>query len=66
MSDKLREVRLSRELCDAAERKYGSRFGGLEPFLNFVLQEATRDEATAMDEAEQRIIEERLRDLGYV
>ncbi len=66
MSDKTREVQLSRELCEAAERKYGELFGGLEPFLNFMLQEATRDEASAMDEAEQRIIEERLRDLGYV
>jgi hypothetical protein len=38
----------------------------LEQFLTFVLQELLRDDAAQMDQAEQRIIEERLKDLGYI
>ncbi len=66
MSEKLRELHLSGELCEIAERKYGTRFGGLEGFLNFLLQEVTRDDTAEMDRAEQRVIEERLRELGYI
>jgi hypothetical protein len=66
MPDAARDVRLPSELCRAAEQKFGERFGSLEQFLTFVLQELVRDEATAMDEAEARIIEERLKDLGYI
>jgi hypothetical protein len=66
MPDAARDVRLPSELCQAAELKFGERFGSLEQFLIFVLQELVRDEATAMDEAETRIIEQRLKDLGYI
>jgi hypothetical protein len=66
MSDNMREVRLPAELCQAAEQRYGARFGGLKQFLTLVLQELLRDEAAQMDQAEQRIIEERLKDLGYI
>jgi len=38
----------------------------LEQFLTFVLQELLRDDVAQMDQAEQRIIEERLKDLGYI
>jgi hypothetical protein len=66
MSDAIREVRLPADLCQAAEQRYGARFGSLEQFLSHVLQEVTRDDAIRMDQAEQRIIEERLKDLGYI
>jgi hypothetical protein len=66
MSGNLRDVRLPVELCQKAEQRFGERFGGLEPFLIFVLQELLRDEATQMDQAEQSAIEKRLRDLGYI
>ena len=66
MSDRMREVRLPAELCQNAEQRFGARFGSLEQFLVFVLQELLRDDAAQMDQAEQRIIEERLRDLGYI
>jgi hypothetical protein len=65
-SDELRELRLPAELCKSAEQRFGARFGGLEQFLTFVLQELLRDDAAQMDQAEQRIIEERLKDLGYI
>jgi hypothetical protein len=66
MSSELRDVRLPAELCDDAERRLAARFGSLEEFLGFVLRELLRDESTQMDQAEQRVIEQRLKDLGYI
>jgi hypothetical protein len=66
MSDNLREVRLPAQLCNDAERRFAARFDNLEQLLTFVLGELLRDDAAKMDQTEQRIIEERLRDLGYL
>ena len=66
MSNDLRDVRLPADLCDEAERRFAARFGNLEQFFTFLLRELLRDEAAKMDEAEQRVLEERLRDLGYL
>jgi len=66
MPETIREVKLPTDLCQAAEQRYGARFGTLEKFLTHVLQELTSDDAAKMDQAEQKVIEERLRDLGYL
>jgi hypothetical protein len=66
MSSELREVRLPVELCSDAERRFASRFASVEELLVFVLQELLRDEAAQMDQAEQRVVEQRLKDLGYI
>jgi hypothetical protein len=66
MSSEVRDVRLPAELCNDAERRFAGRFGSLEELLVFVLRELLRDEATHMDEVEQRVIEQRLKDLGYI
>ena len=66
MPNETREVRLPFDLCQIAEQQYQARFGTLEQFLTYVLQELTRDDATKADQAEQQIIEERLKDLGYI
>jgi hypothetical protein len=66
MVEGVREVRLSSELCQAAEQRYAAQFGSLEKFLEFVMQTLVRDDAAQMDQAEQRIIEERLKNLGYI
>jgi hypothetical protein len=55
-------VRLPADLCMRAEKK----FGNLEQLLEFVLRDLLNDEAAQRDEAEQRMIEQRLRDLGYL
>jgi len=39
---------------------------GLHFFLVHVLQELLRDKAAQMDESERRVIEQRLKDLGYI
>ena len=66
MTESMRDIRLPDQLCRAAEEKFGQQFGSLEELIGFVLRELLRDDASQMDQAETRIIEERLRDLGYI
>ena len=66
MTAEFREVRLPEDLCAAAELQYGSQFGSLDELVTFVLQEVLRDDSARLNAAEERVIEQRLRDLGYV
>ncbi len=62
----MKDVRLPADLCAAAEKKFAQRFGTLDELLTFLLREVLRDDAVKADEAEQRMVEERLRELGYL
>ncbi len=62
----MRDMQLPADLCAAAEREFGHAFRNLEEFLAFVLRDLLRDEAKQFDQAEQRLVEERLRELGYL
>jgi hypothetical protein len=62
----MRDVRLPADLCAAAEKKFGSTFASVEELLVFILQDLLRDDASRLDQAEQRLVEERLRELGYL
>jgi hypothetical protein len=62
----MRDVQLPADLCASAEMKFGHVFGPLEELLIFVLRDLSRDEAARADQAEQRLVEERLRELGYL
>lgn len=66
MAENKRAVQLPADLCQAVEDRYRGRFANVEELLNFVLQELARDDAKRMDEAEQRMLENRLKDLGYL
>jgi hypothetical protein len=66
MPNDMRDIALPEELCKAVERRFGARFGSLPQFLVFVMQELLHDEAGQMDEAERRMVEQRLKDLGYM
>lgn len=66
MPEKTVEVRLPSELCESALQRFGSRFNNIEELVSFVLQEILRSDAVKMDEAEQRMLEARLKDLGYI
>lgn len=66
MSSEVREVRLPAQLCIDAERRFAARFSSVEELLVHVLQELLRDKAAQMDESERRVIEQRLKDLGYI
>ena len=61
-----RQIQLPAELCAIAEKKFAARFGSVEELLSFVLRELVRDEAAQLDQAEQQVVEERLRELGYI
>jgi hypothetical protein len=61
-----RTVELPSALCQSIEQRFGSRFGSLEQLLIFVLNELVRDDAAGMDRSEQQIVEQRLKDLGYI
>lgn len=61
-----RHFELPEELCAAAEKKFAGKFRSVEELLEFVLRDLLQDSAAAADENEQRIVEERLRELGYL
>jgi hypothetical protein len=62
-----RDLRLPTHLCEAAERLIvGTRFATVEEFLSFILQELTSRDSTQFTERERKVIESRLRDLGYL
>ena len=62
----LRTVSLPQDLCVEAERQFGGHFDNLEALLTFVLQEITKVDGNLQDQAEKGMIEQRLKDLGYL
>jgi hypothetical protein len=62
----MREVRLPADLCLAAEQKFSKAFANLEELLTFILRDLSLDQASQLDQAEQQLVEERLRELGYL
>jgi hypothetical protein len=61
-----RSVQLSADLCELAETRYQSTFGSVEQLLESVLTELLRDDAAKLNQAETQLVEQRLRDLGYL
>jgi hypothetical protein len=61
-----RSINLPEALCAEAERQFGSRFQTVEELLTFVLQELTNADADRLDESEQKMLEHRLKELGYL
>jgi hypothetical protein len=62
----MRTVTLPDDLCAQAEERFRAQFGSIEELLEFVLRDLLRDDASRADEAERRMIEQRLQDLGYL
>jgi hypothetical protein len=61
-----REVRLPADLCASAEKKFAPTFSNVEELLVFILRDLCRDEAAQLEQLEQRLVEERLKELGYL
>ena len=61
-----REIRLPDQLCSAVEQKYGKAFGSVDELVIFLLQELIRGDTIDLDRADLAVVEERLRDLGYI
>ena len=66
MNQKWRDAQLPEELCAAAEERFGSDFSSLQEFLEFIVRELVATDAAALDQNELHVVEERLRDLGYI
>jgi len=64
--NELRVIRLPADLCAAAEAKFGGAFRSLDELVAFLLQELIRRDTADLDRADQAVVEERLRDLGYI
>ena len=62
----MRTVHLPADLCAEVEKQYGSHFEGFEELLVFILTELSTQGAAHADEDELKLVEERLRDLGYL
>jgi hypothetical protein len=66
-SNSWRNVRLPDELCTAAEERIkGTKYASLEELLTFVLGELVSQKSGQLEEQERKMIEQRLRDLGYM
>ena len=61
-----RTVHLPEDLCAAAEKFATGRFESLEKLVTFLLQEIVKEEGAKFDQAEEQMIEQRLKDLGYI
>ena len=67
MTDERRIIQIPNSLCKAVEDQFvGRDFADLDSLITFILQELTQSSDQKLDEAEEQIIEERLRDLGYL
>ncbi|PYV84928.1 MAG: hypothetical protein DMG93_03110 [Acidobacteria bacterium] len=62
----MRNISLPEELCVRAEEKFRHRFENTDDLVTALLTELTREDTVAMDRDEQKIIEERLKGLGYI
>lgn len=61
-----RTVRLPEELCRRAEKWQQGRFADLEALLVFMLEEIIKGETDKLDREEVEMVEQRLKDLGYI
>jgi hypothetical protein len=61
-----RTVRLPEDLCTEAEKWLAERFDNLEALLGFLLQEIVKEDGSKLDRAEEQMVQDRLRDLGYL
>jgi hypothetical protein len=61
-----REIKLPEDLCAAAEKKFGGRFGSVEELVAFLLRELVSGDTVELDRAEKEAVGQRLKDLGYL
>jgi len=62
----LRDIQLPADLCAAAEKKFGGKFSSVDELLAFVLRQLISGDTVELDSAEQAVVEQRLKDLGYL
>jgi hypothetical protein len=62
----MRVVNLPSELCLRAEKRFADKFDSVEQLLEYMLEELLSNEAAQADADEQKLVEQRLRELGYL
>lgn len=62
----MKDIRLPADLCDAAAKKFAGTFASVEELLTYILNDLLQDEVERLDQTEQNLVEQRLRDLGYL
>ncbi len=58
-------VHLPADLCGEAQQKFGERFSSVDELLAIILRELVQADSSQMDHADRKMVEQRLRDLGY-
>ena len=61
-----RSIRVPEPLCDKAERWMNGRFESLEALVAFILQEIVDEKGARLDQQEEELVQQRLKDLGYI
>ena len=64
--DLQRKINLPEQLCQAAEQRFSPRYPNIESLLEFVLRELLQNDPDILDRKEQALLEDRLRNLGYL
>ena len=66
MSSPLREVKVSADVYQAVQNRFGSPLCHCGRVSRFALRELLRDDSAVLDQSEQQMIRNRLKDLGYL
>jgi hypothetical protein len=66
LTPQYRTINLPEDICVETEKWMAGRFDNLESLLTFLLRELANNDAAKLDQAEEGIVEQRLRDLGYI
>ena len=61
-----RTLQMPEDICAKAETWMSGRFATIEAFVEFLLREVMREDDSKLNEEEERMVQERLRDLGYI
>jgi len=61
-----RTIQLPEYLCVRADAWLNGRFENLAELLNFLLEEIMSEDGAKLDQAEEDLVAQRLRDLGYL
>lgn len=61
-----RTVQLPEDVCAQAEEWLKGRFDNIEALIDFLLREIMKDDGSTLDQREEEIVQQRLRDLGYI
>jgi hypothetical protein len=66
VTEQWRSIRLQEDLCRSVEQRYSKEFSSVEELVTFLLQALMTNDPSRLDAQELEIVEQRLKDLGYL